>query len=399
MKNILFIIKSALFDFSRNKGRTFLTSLGIMIGVLSVVLLLALGLGLRKYISDQFDSLGANLLYIMPGSKKAYMSSGGIGGIQFDDKDVQKVKRVKGVWKVTPTYSKPGIEAKAGGKIETLELAGCNEEIDEIMNLKIKDGRLLARKDVEKRAKVAVISETTGKKLYGSSFESIGKKITFEGQSFKIIGTYQTKGGGGLGGGSMDAHIFVPNSALLMFNPDKKYYMIMVKAVSKEVIPQLKINLENALLKRYKKDQFSVMDQSEIMETVSSIFSIINTVLISIAAISLVVGGIGIMNIMYVTVSERIREIGIRRALGAQKNDILNQFLVESVFLSASGGIFGIILAYLIVFALQSIFPAYIDIYAVLLAFGVSSAIGIIFGVFPAKKAAELSPIDAIRYE
>ena len=157
--------------------------------------------------------------------------------------------------------------------------------------------------------------------------------------------------------------------------------------------------IKSQLLKRYKEDDFSVIQQAELLVAISSIFSIINTVLVAIAAISLIVGGIGIMNIMYVTVTERIKEIGIRRSIGARKSDILMQFLIESVLLSVFGGALGLILAFIVVILIQRFFPAYIDAGSVALALGVSSAIGIIFGVFPAKKAADLSPIDAIRYE
>lgn len=400
MNYISFLIRSAFVDFSRNKGRTILTSLGILIGVMAVVLLMALGLGLRKYISDQFDSLGANLVYVLPGNKKAITSGAGmIGGIKFDDKDVLKVKKVPGVQEVAPVFSKSGTEIEANGQSEIVEMVASNEEINSIMNLQIEEGRLLERKDVEKHYKGIVISPKITIKLFKRNIDALGKPVTIEGQVFKVIGIYKSKGGGGLGGSDMDSHVFVANSAIISFNPDKKYYGLYIKAQSKDVIPQLKTDLQSVLLKRYEEKQFSVVDQSEIMSTVSSIFDIINVILVSIAAISLVVGGIGIMNVMYITVSERIREIGIRRALGAQKNDILYQFLVQSVLLSVLGGALGIGISYAIVSALQSLFPAYIDIMSVSLALSVSSVIGVLFGVFPAKKAADLAPIDAIRYE
>jgi len=394
-----FLLKSALTDFTRNKGRTFLTSLGILIGVMAVVLLMALGLGLKKYISDQFDSLGANLIYVMPGTKKAMMSGGGVGGIRFDNRDVEKVKRVAGVSQLTPVFAKPGVTVKANGKEETSELVAGTEEINAIMNLETDIGRLLEKKDIEKKAKVVVIGPTIAKKLFSNPDESLGKNISIEDQKFKVIGVYKSKGGGGLAGSDMDAHTFIPHTAAYSFNPDKKFYGIYLKADNKDIIPEVKADIKKALLKRYEDDQFSVLEQGEIMETISSIFNIINTVLVAIAAISLVVGGIGIMNIMYVTVTERIKEIGIRRALGAQKKDILYHFLLESVILSLLGGFLGLAVSFLIVFLIQPLFPAYINLESVVLALGVSSAIGIVFGVFPAKKAADLSPIDAIRYE
>lgn len=399
MKYISFVLKSALSDFSRNKGRTFLTSLGILIGVLSVILLMALGLGLKKYISDQLNSLGANLIYVMPGNKKAIVQGGGMGGIRFDDKDVTKLKRIPGILVAVPVFAKSGTNIEARGNSEMIEMIASSEEIAQVMNLQLEMGRLLEKRDIEKKAKVALIGPSIATKIFGSSEEALGKNFSIEGQEYKVIGIYKSKGGGGIAGADMDAHVFVPRTAVIAFNPDKKYYAIYIKATDKDVIPMVKEEATKVLAKRYEEDQFSVLEQGEIMETVNSIFAVINTVLVAIAAISLVVGGIGIMNIMYVTVSERIREIGIRRALGAHKKDILYQFLLMSVFLSIFGGALGVILAFVIVFFLQGLFPAYIDLFSVLIALGVSSLIGIVFGVFPAKNAADLSPIDAIRYE
>jgi len=288
---------------------------------------------------------------------------------------------------------------EANGNSETGELIASTDEINIVMNLQLEEGRLLEHRDNDKRAKTIVISPKIAEKLFDNQRNALGKTITIEGQNFKVIGIYKSKGGGGLGGSDMDSHVFVSNAAAYVFNTEKKYFAIYAKAESKDLIDRVKKDIKTSLLKRYDEKQFSVVDQAEIMGTINQIFNVLNTVLVAIAAISLVVGGIGIMNIMYVTVSERIREIGIRRALGAQSKDILYQFLIESVLLSIFGGIFGLGLAYGIVYLLQSLFPAYIDLISIILSLGVSSVIGIVFGVFPAKKAADLSPIDAIRYE
>ena len=198
----------------------------------------------------------------------------------------------------------------------------------------------------------------------------------------------------------MDAHAYIPFKSSFSFNPDKKYFAIYLKVFAEEDIPRTKDEIAKVLSKRYdNEDDFTVFEQTEILNVIGSIFGIINAFLVGIAAISLLVGGIGIMNIMYVTVTERIKEIGIRRAIGARKFDILAHFLVESILLSLFGGSLGIIAGFIITVLVQQFFPAYIDLNSVILALGVSSAIGIIFGVFPAKKAADLSPIDAVRYE
>lgn len=399
MSYLIFAIRSAFADFARNKGRTLLTSLGILIGVLAVVLLTAFGLGLRKYIQDQFNSLGANLMMVMPGSKESLMSGGGIGGIQFDERDAGKVARIKLITNLAPVFAKPGASITANGKKEIVEIVASNEDIIPVMNVELEEGRLLEKRDIQKGSKVVVLHAGLAEKLFPTASDALGKNVVIENQNYKVIGIAQSKGGGGLGGGNMDAHLYMPFKAAYSFNPDKKFYGLYFKVASKDDVAEAKREVTDVLAKRYDKDAFSVMEQTELMDTISSIFNIVNTVLVAIAAISLVVGGIGIMNIMYVTVTERIKEIGIRRALGARKSDILQLFLIEAVILSVLGGVLGLLLAYGIVLLIQPLFPAYIDVASVVLALGVSSAIGIVFGVFPAKKAADLSPIDAIRYE
>ena len=402
MNSLLFIIKTALFDFSRNKARAFLTSLGILIGVLSVVLLIAFGLGLKKYIQDQFESLGTNLLRIVPGKplqNGSFRSSGGaFGTIRFDEKDVERLKRLDVLEVVAPVFTK-SINASSEDTTESGDLYASTEDIFPGLNLNVEYGEIFTKEEVEKRSKVVVIGPKIAEKLYGTSDGAVGKIIKIEGQGFRINGVLESKGGGGFGGPDLDSFVYIPYKAAFSFNPDKKFLVIIAKSKMEADIEMVKEEISTELLKRYKEDDFSVIEQTEILGAISSIFGILNGVLVAIAAISLVVGGIGIMNIMYVTVTERTKEIGIRRAVGARRNDILAQFLVESVILSLIGGFMGLILAVVIVAFVQQFFPAYIDLPSVFLALGVSSGIGVLFGVFPAKKAADLSPIDAIRYE
>ncbi|PIY68548.1 hypothetical protein COY90_05465 [Candidatus Roizmanbacteria bacterium CG_4_10_14_0_8_um_filter_39_9] len=401
MNHFTFVLKSAIEDFSRNKGRTFLTSLGIVIGVLSVVILIAFGLGLRKYINDQFQSLGSNLIRVVPGQilrSGGFSSTGSMTTIRFDFRDILKLERVKSAEFVIPIVTR-SITVSMGKGTEPATLYASTADIFLALNLKAQHGGIFTKNDVDKRSKIAVIGPKIAVKLFGNEDAAIGKNIKIDSQTFKIEGVLEAKGGGGFGGPDLDSFIYMPHTTAQVFNPDKKFYAIIVKSKSDINIETAKQEVKTAMLKRYKEDDFSVIDQAELLGAIESIFGVMNTVLVAIAAVSLVVGGIGIMNIMYVTVTERIKEIGIRRALGARTSDILLQFLVESVALSVLGGLMGLGFAYLIVFFIQNFFPAYIDLNSVVLALGVSSVIGIVFGVFPAKKAANLSPIDAIRSE
>jgi putative ABC transport system permease protein len=398
MNYFAFILKSATDDFGRNKMRTALASLGILIGIASVVLLMSLGLGLKKYIAQQFESLGTGLIYVMPGDIKSGGMTGAVGGIKFDDKDVTTLKRVPNVSFVLPFVVKY-TKAEASGQSKTVELAGSTTDVFAGMNVDIAYGSQFSKSDQDRGNKRVVLGPKLAEKLFGAADNAVGKIIKLDGQAFTVCGVAKPKGGGGLGVPSIDDHVWLPYKAAYSLTQDKKFYAIYLKANSDENINAAKDEAKRLLLKRYKADDFSVIESTELLNTINQIFSVLNTVLIAIAAISLIVGGIGIMNIMYVSVVERIREIGIRRAIGATGKDILWQFLAESVLLSFLGGVLGLTLSYIVVLIIQTQFPAYIDLMSVSLAVGVSSTIGIIFGVFPAKKAADLSPMEAIRYE
>lgn len=396
----LFIIKSSFNDLLKNKVRSFLTTLGIVIGVAAVVLLLAFGLGLKNYIADQFNNLGTNLVFILPG--QIFNRSGGFSGLRssmsFDEKDYQNLKKAKYQSAVVPIFQKSGL-FQAEGKEEQGTLFGTSAEIFPVRNLNPQRGEVFQEKDIIKKAKVAVLGPEIARKLYGAEEIAIGKKIKIEGQTFRVIGVLESKGGGGLGGPNLDTFVYVPYRTLFNITGKKNFNTFILKAFSEDEIPFLKEEIEKIMLKRYKEDDFSTADAKEILSTIQSIFAILNMVLVGIGAISLIVGGIGIMNIMYVSVTERTREVGIRRAIGALEKDILSQFLAESVILSLMGGVIGLIISHLIVLLIKKFFPAEINLMSMLLAVFVSSAIGIFFGVFPARKAAKLSPIEAIRYE
>lgn len=400
MTYLLYLIKSSLFDFSRNKVRTFLTSLGILIGVAAVVLLLAFVLGLEVFIKSQFEGLGTNLVFIFPGRVMTrgggFRPGGGtLGGVRFDEKDLLNIAKIDDVEYAVPFFIKT-VRVEADGQSEIVDMRGTNPEAFVVGHLEPEVGILFDKADVEKRSKTVVIGPDIAKKLFTNAEAALGKKLRIEGQGFSISGILKKKGDISH---DFDSSIIMPYKTAYFFNPDKTFFDIHVQLKEIENIEVVKEKINELLLRRYHEDDFSVVEQTEILGTIGSILSALRLALVGIAGVSLMVGGVGIMNIMYVSVTERTKEIGIRRAVGATKKDILYQFLSEAVILSLLGGLLGVIISFFIIAFVRRFFPAYINWQSVLLALGVSCVIGVIFGVFPAKKAADLSPIEAIRYE
>lgn len=402
MEYTFFTLRTVVSELIRNKGRTLLTSLGILIGVASVVLLTAFGLGLRVFVEQQFDDLGKNVLRVLPGQVFSGGSfrggSSGISSIRFKEEDIIQISRLRNITGIAPVFTKT-ISINYEGEEEYYDLYATSEDVFSILNIKTEVGRVFTSQDNAKRSKVVVIGADIAEEIYGSPRRALGKKIKVDNQQFSIIGVAEKKGGSGFGGPNFDSYVYMPYRTGYIFNTNKEFSGFAVQARSEELLPQAKNELEASLLRNYSSDDFSIVEQEELISAISQIFSAINSLLIAIATISLVVGGIGIMNIMYVTVTEKIKEIGIKRALGARRNDILYQFLFSAVMLSLVGGLMGLALSYIVIYFVQPFFPAYIDATVVLIAVGVSTAIGVIFGVFPAKKAADLSPMEAIRYE
>lgn len=400
MKYFLEIIKAALADLLRNKLRAFLTTLGIVIGVASVVLLLAFGLGLKNYIAQQFNNLGTNLVFILPG--QVFNRSGGFSSIRtsisFNETDLKNLKQAKEAVAIVPVFNK-SVFIKAQGKQELGSLYATTEEIFLVRNLRAQFGQVFKKSDLNKKSKVIVLGSEIAKKLFGQPELALNQKVRVDEQSFQVIGILETKGGGGLGGPNFDTFVYVPYKTIFSISGEKNFSTFILQAANENRVENLKNEVKKIMLKDYKEDDFSVADSKEILSTIQSIFSVLNMVLVGIGAISLIVGGIGIMNIMYVSVVERTREIGIRRAMGALEKDILFQFLTESVLLSLIGGSIGLLISFIIVFFIKNFFPAEINLFSTILALVVSSLIGIFFGVFPARRASKLLPIEAIRYE
>ncbi len=395
-----FVFISAIVDLKRNKLRSFLTSLGITIGVFSVVMLIALGLGLKYYIAEQFEVLGKRTLVLAPGKVVSNGSfRGGFSAFtgRFDLRDVRNVSNIAEIEEVTPIDARSAKIVDEFGKEVDGDVMFVSDAFFRIMSFDLEAGRFFTKQEMRKRARVVVLGSKLAKDFSESPSLLVGRSIKIENIKFKVVGIL--KGKGGFGGFDYDNYAYAPYTAGISFNPEKKYIRIMVKVKSEELIPQAKNKITKIMLKRYDEEDFSIFEPTDILKVVNSIFGVINLVLVGVGAISLLVGGIGIMNIMYVSVIDRVKEIGIRRAIGAQKKDILIQFLSEAVLLSFLGGVMGLLLAYGATVFLSFFIPAKISFVAVLVAIFVSSIIGIVFGVFPAKRAAELSPIEAIRYE
>lgn len=398
--HLLFIIQSALFDFSRHKLRTFLTSLGILMGVCAVILLVALGAGLKTFIALQFEGLGTNLVFVLPGrvviQGAGFRPGGGtLGGVRFDEKDLIQLRKIRETTYVAP-YIVKTVRVYAGTASEIADIRGTTDDHFIISNSEIIKGDVFSENDIEKRRKIAVLGETIAQKLFNTAEAAVGHTVRVEKQRFLVIGVLAKKGDVSH---DFDSALFIPYSTAFFLTSNRKFFDFHIQVDPNTDIAIVKEKIQTMFLKRYEENDFSVLEQAEILSTFNSIIQAVNIIVTAIGAISLIVGGVGIMNIMYMSVVERTREIGIRRAIGATKRDILFLFLIESVLLALIGGIAGLILATVITLIVKRFFPISIDSISVLITIIVSSAIGIFFGVAPAKRASELSPIDAIRYE
>jgi len=396
-------LKLALISLKRNLSRSVLTMLGIIIGVSSVVLLVSIGTGLQNYITKQFEDLGANIIIVMPG--KLLSEDGGFAGAHgapnFAGSKLT-LDLARGLQRLGPPIEKTaGVIETAGlityrGKTIFTTSIGVSENYSEVRNTKSQLGRFISTQDVSGSKKVVVIGPSVVEKLYKNN-EPLGSTLRIGTSNYKVIGITEKKGAGM--GVDIDNSIYIPvTSAQKLYNM-RALQTITIKADSKENVKKAIQVTKDYLGKRLKDDEFSVVDQGELVKTIESILKTLTVALGGIAAISLLVGGIGIMNIMLVSVTERTKEIGLRKAVGAKPKDILYQFLIEAVVLSVAGGIIGILLGIAGSLALSKFLSSVVTPWSVILSFGFSAAVGIIFGVAPAIKASRLNPIDALRYE
>lgn len=391
-------LRSSFTSILANRMRSFLTILGIVIGVLAVILLVSIVSGLQEYITAQIQGLGSNLMFVIPGTIGGGRGPGGTQANKLLFSDVANLKsRLSGEAEVSSVIQKVGTVKNGGKTDKNVTVEGVEANYTKLISsLKTDKGRFFSQSDTDSGRHVAVIGPTVAAKLF-SGGESLGEQVDVAGIKYTIIGVTAKRGS--TFGIDEDNIVLMPLVAAQkqfgITNPNTIY----ISANDASQVKFIEDKVKQILLRRLTTDDFSVMTQEQTLSTISQISGVLTIALGGIAAISLLVGGIGVMNIMLVSVTERTREIGLRKALGAKPADIRNQFLIESVVLSSVGGIIGIALGMFFASIINHFITTHVPFWSVVLSFGFSSFVGIVFGVAPAIRASRLDPIQALRYE
>ncbi len=405
--NVTNLLKIALRALANNKLRAFLTMLGIIIGVASVITMLAIGQGSKKSIQTQIAEMGSNMIMIHPGAEMR-------GGVRQDPSAMQTLKlddfkslqdETNFLSAVSPNVSSSGQLINEANNYPS-SVTGVSPEYLEIRQLSIENGTMFTNADIQSSAKVCVIGKTIVDNLFPDGSDPIGKVIRFNKIPFKVVGVLKSKGYNSMGMDQDDV-VLAPYTTVMKRLLAVTYLQgIFASALTEDMTDNATEEITAILRKNHKlkesdDDDFTIRSQQELSTMLNTTTDLMTTLLACIAGISLVVGGIGIMNIMYVSVTERTREIGLRMSVGARGIDILSQFLIEAILISITGGIIGILIGIGASFAVKNIahWPIYIQSWSVLLSFAVCTITGVFFGWYPAQKASNLDPIDAIRYE
>ena len=393
---------------SANKVRSSLTMLGIVIGISSVIAMISIGQGAQSSIQSSIQSLGSNLIMVTPGAQRtpgvAVSTGRGTAQSLTTDDASAIASSVSSVANVASEVSGRQQVTARGTNTNTTVL-GTNASYSTIRNVNTTDGSFITDAQSASLARVAVLGPTTASDLFATGTEPVGQTIAIKGMEFTVIGVLQSKGGSGFG--NRDDMVIIPIADAQKFLTGNQYVTtIDVEAVSADVMTQVQADVTSLLLDRHKISDptladFSTINQSDIVSAASSVVNTFTILLGSVAGISLLVGGIGIMNMMLTTVTERTREIGLRKAIGADETDINMQFLTESFMLTLIGGIGGIILGWAVAWGVTTFagITTSVSLTSIVLAFGVSAVIGVVFGYYPARRASKLNPIEALRYE
>ena len=407
------LLKIALRAIAANKLRAFLTALGIIIGVASVITMLAIGQGSKRSIQANIAEMGSNMIMIHPGADMR-------GGVRQDASAMETLKLtdyesikdecnyIKGI---SPMVSKSG-QWIYGNNNTPSSIYGVNQDYLEIRQLSVSDGEVFTEADIKSSAKVCILGQTVVDNLFPDGADPIGKVVRFNSIPFRVIGVLKKKGYNSMGMDQDDLALAPYTTVMKRILAQTYLGSIQCSAVTEGVTDKATEQITTILRRNHKlkdatetteadADDFNIRSQEELASMMNSTTDMLTILLGCVAGISLIVGGIGIMNIMYVSVTERTREIGLRMSVGARGIDILNQFLIEAVLLSVTGGLFGVLLGVGASYAVNLIvhWPIYIQLWSIIMSFAVCTFTGVFFGWYPAKKAAQLDPIEAIRYE